>query len=234
MRELFIRIRIILISLIFLFFVTGFLVFPSGIADLANELESQESGIRILLVFLAVLADAALIFIIYQEIRPRAYSGNGLIVRGGAPKTEVSLESVRQNLNYQIGELEDVFAAFSKVQALKGRVEIELQADLRDSVNVKRKSQQINREIVKIVEKQMGLRLARKPALRFDLVREPKPSLPEPISEENSEAKKARFTFKREKKAEPASEEPTAPAEAPPRQDADETIDLRSDEAPEN
>jgi len=185
MREFFIRVRTILIALLFIILITGFLVFPGQLADFAERIETQENQIRALLALAAVVADAILLFIIVQELRFRSRNAQGLLVRSRAISAEVSLESVQSNLDAQIAKLTGVFAARTLVRAERGRVAIEIDIDADDKSDIRKASKQIHREIVKIIEKQMGLKLGAKPVIRFRLMGQPAKidlNEPEPIA----------------------------------------------------
>lgn len=222
MREFFIRLRIILISLLFIILVTAFLVFPKNVADVANELDQQESGIRLLLVLAALLADLVLLSIIYQELRPRRRTAQGLIVRSRGSSAEISFESVKSSLNSQIGKVSGVHAVNARVRGERGRVVVELDIDADETVHLRKKTDEIHREIVKIVERQLGLRLASKPLIKFRLLSEPAPlrvssaAAPEEAEKAKEEAPKKGMMgfFGREKKGEaPAQDLRLEPAD---------------------
>lgn len=231
MRELLIRIRIVFISAFFILFITGFLVFPKAVSDLALALEEQESGIRLLLVILAVLADAALVFIIYQELRTplRKYNEDSLPVRARGSHAEISMESVKQNLNSQLMALDDIFSVQTDVESVRGRVAVDMNINARDTVNIKRKTSLIQREIKKIVERQLGLKLDSTPTLHFELSSTAKVHLaeppPKPTAETDSKPKKS--LFGRAKDQVPENDSISAKAEpAPPPEEDNDTVPL--------
>lgn len=227
MRDFFLRLRVILFSLIGIILITGFLVFPKNVKELAEELENQEDSVRIILAMSAAMADALLLFIIYQELRPRPRNEEGLLVKSRGASAEVTLESVKSHLETQISRLEDIYSAFANVKAFRGRVDVEMSIDAKDKVNVRKKSTQVNREIIKIIEKQLGLKLADKPVIVFRLMSEPVQMAAAPIADFTTppsypiiptdapaeEKKKPRLggLFSRDKSSATEPDEPTTP-----------------------
>lgn len=173
MGEFLLRIRVILIAILFIIFITVVLVFPQIIEDVAQGIQEQDDNIRIGLVIAAVVVDLLLIWLIVQEVRMVRRNVRGLLVRSSDATAKVSLDSVQRNLEAQITKLEDIFATRADVQAERGRVLVELEVDARDTIDVRKKTKEINRDIGRIVDKQLGLKLGAKPIIKFNLLREP-------------------------------------------------------------
>lgn len=205
MRTFLSRLRVVLLASIFIVLMTAFMVFPEGVADFANKLADQENTVRILMALCAVLADVLLALLIWRELQNARRDIKGLTVRAREANVEVSLESVRDALTTHISSLEDIFDVETAVRGTYGRVVITMGITARDKIDVRKKTAEIHREIVKIVEKQMGLRLANRPDLRFTLINEPTP-------EAEPKSRLGGF-FNREKKEEPVPvfEAPAAP-----------------------
>lgn len=191
MSEFFLRLRLILIIIVSILLLTLFLVFPTVVEDIAQSIQDQEDPVRVGLVLAAVLIDLLLIWILVQELRMVRQNVRGLLVRSGDATAKVSLESVEKNLEAQVVRIEDIFAAHADVQAERGKVLVEMEIDARDTIDVRKKTKEINRDITRIVDKQLGLSLGGKPVIKFNLMSQPpvenanigKPNL---ISRENS------------------------------------------------
>lgn len=178
MSEFLLRLRVMLIAGLAILFLTLFLVFPEVIEEIAREIQNQEDGVRIGLVAVALVVDALLIWVIVQEFRAVRQNVRGLLVRSSDATAKVSLESVEKNLEAQITKLEDIFATRADVQAERGRVLVELEIDARDTIDVRKKTREINRDITRIVDKQLGLSLGNKPIIKFNLMSQPTTDAP--------------------------------------------------------
>lgn len=173
MNEFFLRMRVIMIALLFILVFTAFFVFPELVKEAAETIQEQNNEVRVGLVAAAVLVDGLLLWVIVQEGRLVRQNVRGLLVRSGDATAKVSLESVQRNLEAQIVKLEDIFAAQAEVQAERGRVLVELEVEARDTIDVRKKTREINRDISRIVDKQLGLRLGAKPIIKFNLYAQP-------------------------------------------------------------
>jgi hypothetical protein len=173
MRNLFLKLRVIFVALIFITLITGLLVFPQQVGEVASQIEEQEGSNRLLLAVTAVLADVVLLVIIFQELGIGSGQSKGLAVNSRGSRMEITPESIQRHLDAQLGNLEDVFAARSTVRAEKGRVMVEIDVDAHERIDVRKKTAQLQREISKIIEKQIGLKLAAKPVIHFQLMSEP-------------------------------------------------------------
>lgn len=173
MTEFLLRMRVIVIAFLFIVVFTAFFVFPDVVKEAAETIQDQNNEVRIGLVAAAVLVDALLLWVIVQEGRLVRQNVRGLLVRSGEATAKVSLESVQRNLEAQIVKLEDIFAARAEVQAERGRVLVELDVDARDTIDVRKKTRDINRDISRIVDKQLGLKLGAKPIIKFNLYPQP-------------------------------------------------------------
>lgn len=173
MNEFLLRIRVILIAGLFILGLTVFLVFPELVKDAAETIQDQKDEVRIGLVAVAVIVDLFLIWVIVQEVRMVRRNVRGLLVRSRDATAKISLESVQRNLEAQIVKIEDIFAARAEVQAERGRLLVELEVDARDTIDVRGKTRQINRDINRIVDKQLGLSLGTKPLIKFNLYNKP-------------------------------------------------------------
>src|SRR5690606_34618139 len=77
------------------------------------------------------------------------------------------------NIDSQVAKLNDIFAVESEVKAVQGRVSVEIDIDAADRIDVRKKTNEIQREVKKIVDRQMGLKLGPKPVIRFQLMSAP-------------------------------------------------------------
>jgi hypothetical protein len=125
------------------------------------------------LIGIALLIDAAVLIGLGYELRRSPIQMGGFVVRSGAAAVRVTLESVESHLTNHLERMEDVFLAVVKAQTRRGEVVLKLDITARDSIDVREKTQQIHRELVKVVEKQMGLKLASMPGIQFRLVSQP-------------------------------------------------------------
>jgi hypothetical protein len=191
MRNLFLKLRVIFVALIFITLITGFLIFPREVGEVASQIEQQEGSNRLLLAVTAVLADVVLLVIIFQELGIGAERPQGLVVSSRGSRMEITPDSIQRHLDAQLGTLEDVFAVRSIVRSQKGRVMVEMEVDAHEKIDVRKKTAQLQREISKIIEKQIGLKLAAKPVIRFQLMSEPSnawlPDTPTEPPEDNPE-----------------------------------------------
>jgi len=173
MRSFFLRLRSIIIALFFIVVLTGFLVLPEQMIRLAEEIDGQERNIRALLVAWALLADFILVYIIWQELRVHRGDDEQLIVKSRGASAEITLDSVQNNIEAQLQKLEQVYGVQADVRNERGKVLVDAEVDADENVNVPKKTNEIHREIKKVVERQMGLKLGDKPQIRFRLMSQP-------------------------------------------------------------
>jgi len=183
MRTFFLKLRSIVIAIAFIIVLTGFLVLPEQVIRVAEEINNQEDNIRLLSIVTAVLADFILVYIIWTELRVRRHFDEDIFQSstGGA---EITLDSVQKNVEGQLSKLDMVYGIMSNIRNERGKVAIDVEVGADDNVNVPKKTKEISREIKKIVERQMGLKLAAKPQIRFRLLSQGQQasSMPSPAS----------------------------------------------------
>jgi hypothetical protein len=179
MRSFFLRLRSIVIAICFIIVLTGFLVLPEQVIRIAEEINNQEDRVRLLSIVTAVLADFILIYIIWTELRVRHHHDEN-IFRSRSGGAEITLDSVQKNLESQLGKVDMVYGIMSEVRNERGKVAVDVEVGADENVNVPKKTSEINREVKKVVERQMGLKLAEKPQIRFRLLSQPAPA-PSPM-----------------------------------------------------
>lgn len=171
MREFLIRVRIILILLFFMVLVTILFIFPGQVADFAQALDDQDTLIRILMGLTAILADVGMGFLVFRELEQIRHpgSGDGLTVRSREANVQVSVQSVQSNLDSHLKQIEGLHTVNTRVASQQGRVSIKLDITADDSVDIRKKIKEINKEIEQVVENQMGVRVAGKPVINLQL-----------------------------------------------------------------
>ncbi len=161
--------------------ITLFLVFPRVVNQLASVLGNMgdtpggppfEWGQAALHVAIAVVIDALLLyfFIVRPTRRLRdSLEAPGLEVRKGAGRAYIDTESVRQRVIAAIAQVADIQHTDVIVQNEAGRAVIRLNIVTDVLLNGPKKKNEINREVRKIVEDQLGVDVKGKPTIIFTL-----------------------------------------------------------------
>ena len=165
------RVRVILVALILMVVATVIVAFPEQLIQLGNEIEALDDNARLaLLVFVAAI-NLYLGYVIVTEVRGKAYDTENLVVRSREADTKVSLQSVRETLIVTLMKIDDIYSVDTKdVIADNGDLLVMLGIAAKDTIDIPEKTKVLNREIVKVADKQMGLKLAKKPIINFVLM----------------------------------------------------------------
>ena len=155
----------------------------------------------------AIIIDVILLALAYiwvwrpwQQFRA-AQNAQGLIVRKGQGRAYMDAESVRQQVYAAVMKVSDVQRTDVTISNDLGRAIVELGVTTENTIQGPKKKQEISREVKKIVEDQLGIRLAGEPIINFSLA---------PISGEGLQVARPQPSFQA------VAPEPRAPAAAAP------------------
>ena len=167
--------------------ITLFLVFPrvvNQLADLFGNMGNTLDGLPFdwgqaaVHVAIAVVIDLLLVyfFILRPTRRLReSLDTPGLEVRKGAGRAYIDTESVRQRVIAAVGKVADIQHADVLVENESGRAIIRLNIVTDVLLNGPKKKNEINREVRKVVEDQLGVDVKGKPTINFTLTNEAGP-----------------------------------------------------------
>lgn len=175
-QDFLLRLRVILIAALLLAATTGVLVFPAELSAALDQLAKQPVTTRQVMVVVAVMVDMLFLAVIYQELQSRPPTTEGVLVKNNAG---ISLDLIQNTVNQQICQLAGIQTVFTRARAVKGRVELQIEIYGEENLHIPQAIQQIERESNKVVQKQMGLKLAGKPLIHFAESAAPKPVLDE-------------------------------------------------------
>ncbi len=166
--------------------VTLFVVFPRVVNMLADLLGNMgtplEAGPAALHGAIALVIDLVLAyFFIWQPVRRLSESleSPGLRVRKGEGTAYIDTESVRQRIVSALSKVADIQQAEVSVGNEAGRALIRLNVVTDVGINGPKKKNEINREVKKVVQDQLGVEVSGQPTINFTLGgREPGASMP--------------------------------------------------------
>ncbi len=159
---------------------TLFLVFPRLINRLADvlgtmgepggALDPRQAAIHGII---ALVIDLILLyFFVWRPLRVLRDStdSRGLVVRKGEGRAYIDAESVRQQVYNAISKIAGIEHAEVNIGNDEGRAVIQMNIVTDLSLNGPKKKNEINREVRKIVQDQLGVDLSDKPTINFSLV----------------------------------------------------------------
>jgi hypothetical protein len=174
LKDLFVVLAAIFIGVV----ATIFLVFPRVANDLATALGSMGDPLNTTTAIIhgavALAIWAALLFLIILPAlgdvrRPR--DARGLSVRKGQGVAYIDTESVRQQVFSAVTRVPNVQHTEVSINNRDGRADILLNIQTDASINAGKKKAEIRREIMKVVEDQLGVRVAMEPTINLSLER---------------------------------------------------------------
>jgi hypothetical protein len=198
-----------ILGILAIFFVgltmTLLIVFPRVINWLADLLgtgaENWQHWIPAIVIDLILLILAYVwVWRPWQQFRA-AQNAQGLIVRKGQGRAYMDAESVRQQVYAAVMKVSDVQRADVTISNDLGRAVVQIGVTTENTIQGPKKKQEISRDVRKIVEDQLGIRMAGEPIINISLA---------PISGESLSVARPQPSFQA------AAPEPRAPAAAVP------------------
>jgi len=178
------RVALVILLLVVMVLCTILLVVPvwafdavarqsSALVDFFNSLHWY---VRVPLgILFALVLDIIFILLIILEVRRPARKA--IRVEGAAGgDVLISVSSIADRLSYEVDQLSSILRTRSKVSSKRGGVVVELDVDTAAGTDVPEKAGQIVETIQRVVEENMGLKLARPPKVNLRVV--PYPSTP--------------------------------------------------------
>lgn len=181
----------VLVGLILIIFISVLFIVPDALAALFLGLADVNSIIRLAL---ALVFNAMVLAAMYLRLRPGPTGDvSGLVVKTQGALADVSVESAREMVLSAVSKVPGVSKAEVKLQAVRGKADIELDVTVLDaSTNVPQKQSEINRALKQVVNKQLGLRMAGRPRVHIhlggDSSRKALAAAPEPAAASKSAA----------------------------------------------
>ena len=164
---------------------TLLIAFPRLMNELADVLGTQPTtAIIILHLAIAFVIDFLLFYIAFVlpwRRAHRVWDLQGLIVEKGQGRAYIDIESARQQVYSAITRVPDVQRAEVNIDNELGKATVRLSVVTTPNINGPRKKQEINREIRKVIQDQLGVRLAGEPSINFSLV-QPESRIPVPAA----------------------------------------------------
>jgi hypothetical protein len=166
-----------------------FLVFPRVVNQIADVLGNMGYGeppfnvnMREGVIHAVIALVLSLIIAYFFMWRPtrrlrESFNTPGLVIRKGEGQAFIDTESVRQQVLQAIGSITEIRHADVNVSNDSGKANIQLNIMTDISLNGPKKKNEINREIRKIVQDQLGLEISGKPTIHFSLT-PPVPEVP--------------------------------------------------------
>lgn len=170
-----IRFLLGIIGLVYIAFtVTCFLVFPRVINLLADLFGTnpQEPSHWIPAIIIDVFLLLVAYFWVYLPWRQSrtADDAQGLVVQQGQGRAYIDTESVRQQIYANVIEINDLERAEVSITNDLGRAAIQLNILAQNTINGPKKKQEIVREVKKVVQDKLGIRLAGEPVINLSLM----------------------------------------------------------------
>lgn len=161
------RLLMILGLVLAIVIVTVLLVLPGAIVDFATQVRDSPASTRTLMLAVAVLIDAVLLYMAYRLIRPTRQEM--LYVRARGARTELSVDSAIRQIDTRIAQVSDVVHVHAEVDVEKGNAHVTLNVRARPDITIPEKQKELARVLRQLVEKQMGVRLASEPLIHLAL-----------------------------------------------------------------
>lgn len=157
------RIAAALVGAVLVALLTVQLLAPQSMADFVS---GWALALRLLVVILIYAAAAYLIYRQYQYPPVK-----GLVVRSTGTLATLNTESARDAIVKAVREIDGVRAVRAEVKpARRGWAQIELRVAVQgDHINLPDKEQEINRALIQVAEKRLGLSLAKRPLVLITL-----------------------------------------------------------------
>lgn len=152
---------------VFMLLITAFLVLPGVVIDLATNLNSANFLPRALQFVVALGLDALLALIVYRLWRSQPV--DGLVVRSRNSRTAVNVDDVQRQLETRMAEIPGVSAVRVEVKPERGNADVTLHVTTGYDTVLPNKQKEISRAARKVLEKQLGLRLAGPPTIHIDM-----------------------------------------------------------------
>jgi len=166
--KLFERVVFVLVGLILIILISVLFIVPDTLAAAFLGLADVNVVIRL---GLALVLNALVLVSIYLRLRPGpASDATGLVVKAQGAMADVSVESAREMVLNAVNQVPGVSKAEVKLQAVRGKADIELDVTVVDSsTNVPKKQGEINRALKQVINKQLGLNMAGRPRVHIHL-----------------------------------------------------------------
>ncbi|HVO42056.1 MAG TPA: hypothetical protein VMT34_05525 [Aggregatilineales bacterium] len=160
---------------------TLLLLFPRVINELADVMGTVPTFADTLIhIVIAVVIDALLLYLAvilpWRRAR-RSWDMAGLIVEKGQGRAYLDIESARQQIYAAVVRVPDIQRAEVTIDNVEGRAAVKLAVVSSPTINAPRKKADLRREIQKVLEDQLGIRLAGEPTISISLT---------PLNEERS------------------------------------------------
>ena len=152
-----------LVGAILVALLTVLLLVPQSIADFVS---GASLALRLVIVILIYAVAAYLLYRQYQYPPVK-----GLVVRSSGTLATLNTESARDAIVKAIRDIDGVRAVRAEVKpARRGWAQIELRVAVKgDNISLPDKEQEINRALVQVAEKRLGLSLAKRPLVLITL-----------------------------------------------------------------
>ncbi len=176
------RILFALIGLLLITLITVLFVVPQAVADGLASVATVPLVARVAVV---LVLDLLVLAFIYLQLRPKAPTGSGLVVKAPGALADISVDSARSFILTAVQKVPDVVSTQAKLEAVRGKAKLELDVTVRGrDVNIPRKQQEINQALKQVINKQLGLDILDRPQVHIHLEEDlPKASLtPLPVS----------------------------------------------------
>jgi hypothetical protein len=163
------RVALVVVIVVVAIVLTLILIQP----DLISRLDS---GVR---VFLALLIDLTMLGLLAALLRrQRVPNQSALMVRAAGAVADVNVASARERILRAVRAVPGVTSVEAKVEAVRSRADIELDVMVSGTnINVPHKQKEIDRALRQVIQKQLGLQMARKPRVHIQLEAE-QPEVP--------------------------------------------------------
>ena len=172
------RVVVVFLLLVVMALCTVLLVAPVPVF----EVIAQQSGLLVdalapqpqyalLLVGLpcALLLDVILFLLIVLELR-RPSRNSIRVEKAGGGEVLISIASIADRMKHEVGQLPSVLRAKPKVSSKRKGVGVELDVEAEPGINVPEKAEQIVEMARRVVEEDMGLKLAQPPKVNLRVV----------------------------------------------------------------
>jgi hypothetical protein len=141
---------------------------------LANALDGQPAYVLLPVgIILALVLDFVLAFLIFLEVR-RSPRRAIHVEKAAGGEVLVSITSIADRVKYESNQLAGVLRTRPKVSGKRNGVVVELGVETATGISVPEKAEQIVAVVQRVVEEDMGLKLARPPKVNLRVVPYPK------------------------------------------------------------
>lgn len=135
-----------------------------GLDELAPLVAVLNSTNRLIMAAAAVGVDLFMLMLLYLQLR-RSPTTHARVKRVDGGVVEVAFEAIRQRLLYHVGNVSDVIKVTPHIGARGGRVHVQVDVETSPHVAVPEKAAEIVGVIRQALEKEMGLKMRRRPGV---------------------------------------------------------------------